>query len=350
MEILHIHMISAVKETSPSLAYWMSHAEIEDAEIDASPGPTLSAALYSRLIPILSGQAIAILQGIPDQNGLEVWRTLSKRFNPITPFKCMMLFRKIVSMKLKKGEDMQTSVAKWEMHINNLERDHGEKMSDKIKMALMVQMLPDDIQRTIIQHMDRMENYRQVKDKLIGLVQSSATLKDDDAMDVDNLADERWDEYECETNALGKGSGSGCFRCGGLGHQACQCATSKGKGKEKKGEAKGAFKGYAEKGKGKADFSTKGDGKGYIEKASPEWCAHSGKRGHQPDNCYTLRPELLTNRRCNAQSMEEEHVEEDVHVYGFEVGSLEVEAGDDERSMCTDHVRVQRLQREHIMR
>jgi hypothetical protein len=199
-------MISAVKETSPTLAYWMSHAEIEDAEIDASPGPTLSAALYSRLIPILSGQAIAILQGIPDQNGLEVWRTLSKRFNPITPFKCMMLFRKIVSMKLKKGEDMQTSVAKWEMHINNLERDHGEKMSDKIKMALMVQMLPDDIQRTIIQHMDRMENYRQVKDKLIGLVQSSATLKDDDAMDVDNLADERWDEYECETNALGKGS------------------------------------------------------------------------------------------------------------------------------------------------
>ena len=76
-----------------------------------------------------------------------------------------------------------------------------------------------------------------------------------------------------------------------------------------KGKSKGKGSGLKGKGKGfKGDF--KGKGKG-----TP--CSHCGKQGHTPATCWTLHPELWSQRR--AYAIEEEEANEE-----FEVGMVEV--------------------------
>ena len=55
----------------------------------------------------------------------------------------------MVPGKLKKGQDVQASINKWEGWINMLERDRKEKISDMMKIGSLIAMMPDELQDTI---------------------------------------------------------------------------------------------------------------------------------------------------------------------------------------------------------
>ena len=50
-------------------------------------GEQMAVALYNRLIHHLSGPALTIHQTVIGESGLEVWRRLAKRFDPMTPMR-----------------------------------------------------------------------------------------------------------------------------------------------------------------------------------------------------------------------------------------------------------------------
>ena len=100
------------------------------------------------------------------ENGLEVWRRLSRRYNPMTPMREMQIMLKVMlPPKIGKNQDVNTQVNKWESLINILERDYQEKVSDMMKVGLLIHVMPDDLQDTILQHADRLREYRPVKEK-----------------------------------------------------------------------------------------------------------------------------------------------------------------------------------------
>ena len=76
------------------------------------------------MVHLLSGPALTLHQSVPEENGLEVWRLLKKRYDPKTTLRNLQLWLKIMNpAKVKKSQDFQAQVNRWEGWMNNLKKD-----------------------------------------------------------------------------------------------------------------------------------------------------------------------------------------------------------------------------------
>ena len=66
-------------------------------------------------------------------------------------------------------------------------RDHAEKLSPKIRRALLLNILPSALQSRILEHLDRLVDYAQVREKVVSLVQMQ---RNPDAMDTNMVYDD----------------------------------------------------------------------------------------------------------------------------------------------------------------
>ena len=334
-----------VLEQNPEIQKVMKWAEEQDQELlvddiitvaggdvtsasDVDMATRWGAALKIKIHLSLDDTAWSYYNSIPEQcNGFEVWRRLTKKYNPRTPIRGMQLMVKVTGPgKAKKGEDLSAVIARWETRANLLERDYGEKLSERMRVGILIQMVPDDMQEMILQHLDDATEYKPARDKILALMDARGRLKDPNAMDVGALTSQgqQWTEGGCERyhgddgrvwvcestdcemddnyfgiDALAK-VGPQCYNCHGYGHQANVC-PSKGGGKGQGGDmAKGKGKGKGKDGKGNA----KGGGKGKGTLSSKTPCPGCGKVGHGKEQCYTLHPELMWWKSAN--SVEEE--------------------------------------------
>ena len=108
----------------------------------------------NRLISFTTGVAFQIVDSAPHYNGGEAWRLLSKQFDPKTDARLTSLVLSIIGHKIK-GKDVQAGLILWEAQLLQLERDHNESLSEKIKRAFLMNVLPSAIQSRIMEHLDK---------------------------------------------------------------------------------------------------------------------------------------------------------------------------------------------------
>ena len=117
---------AVVKGTEPELFKAMRWAEARenDATEDSIQGNwdeeqavRMTTMLYNRLIHHLKGVALTTHQGVVGENGLEVWRRLSRRYNPMTPMREMPIMLKVMlPPKIGKNQDVCTGQQVGEPH------------------------------------------------------------------------------------------------------------------------------------------------------------------------------------------------------------------------------------------
>ena len=100
-------------------------------------------------------------------------------------------------------QDVQSGLVKWDTMMLALERDHNEKLSPKIRRALLLNILPKALQSRILEHLDRLPDYTQVFEKVVSLVQSQ---RNPDAMDC-SLIDGGFQSVQSEEETIPEAEG-----------------------------------------------------------------------------------------------------------------------------------------------
>ena len=110
----------------------------------------LSTNMYNRLIAVTTGVAFQNVESVPDHSGGEAWRLLSKQFDPKTDARLTSLVMSIIGHKIK-CKDVQAGLTTWEAQLLHLERDHNESLSEKIKRAFLMNVLPSAMQSKVME-------------------------------------------------------------------------------------------------------------------------------------------------------------------------------------------------------
>ena len=164
----------------------------------------------------------------------------------------------IVNFKIK-GKDIQAGLVQWEQQILALERDHQENLSPKLRRAFLMNVLPSWMQSKVMEHLDRLKTYAEVREKVVSLCHTSGG-DDPDCNQLETPEwqqewDEEWDGEEPDVQALN----GVCHNCGGSGHFARDCSSAA------KPRTTGVLPGGPGKGGGKARAKGGKGGKGEIE-------------------------------------------------------------------------------------
>ena len=160
----------AVAECDSSFAKTLTGMEKNEQPIvaltDLNPTQAqLSAILFNRLQAVTTGTANTMVMST-EGNGCEAWRLLNKFFDPQTDQRLTKSIMEVINYKVR-GKDIQAGIIDWEQQVSSLTKDHGINLDPKLLRALLMNIMPKWMSDKILEHLDRLPSYGEVREKII---------------------------------------------------------------------------------------------------------------------------------------------------------------------------------------
>ena len=299
---LQNYVVSVYPDLQPAMEWAvMQGSPITDADIDDAYGNAADALdqisdvqdkdhqLYSVLIQVTEGEANDIVCNSRG-SGLEAWRKLTRRWDPLTGGRVRNLLRFVISPGRAKMEELHGVLERWEEQVskycNSKDRSGAPRvLPEDIKMAALESLVPVDIEAHLQMNASKFDTYDKMRHEVVAYLEARTgtrmretrvtkhdATRDRDAMDVDSLTRRRTQVSLPSGGDLQSTKFTGqCHHCGKIGHKAADCwhAQAKGakggkgpngkSGKSNLSGASGANAGFTNgKGKSKLNFYEKG--------------------------------------------------------------------------------------------
>ena len=260
---------------APRLGELMRTASTQDFEIRQDAMTPSDAAHSTNLYYILSllltdTEALDIVQNSLVSKGMEVWRRMVARWEPKVPSRFRGMRQAILFPKWDiPGSDVTQLVTAWENQVQDYEQQSGDKISDAIKLGVVLHHLPDTSLRDHLLLNSRMyDTYALMAAEVRAVVMARTTWSGPTPMDLSILAKD-----------------AVCHVCGKKGHFTRDCwhqSGNKGSGKGKKGK----------KGQGKGTKPKDGNVK---QKGA---CHNCGEVGHFARECPKKKEPINASSSC----------------------------------------------------
>ena len=212
-----------------------------------------------------------ILVGSGSREGLEAWRRLHKRWDPLTTGRARGLLREILSPGRAKLVEFQGAVERLEdlMRCRTQRRDarNGQRhtLAEDIRMGVSEALLPEELERHCQFQRSRLDTYQKLRKEVVLYAEAKGYV----APKLGQVSKAREDRDDpMDVGGFGQWKGR---------------HTSKGKRKNAKGKEKGTGKDGA-----------MSSGQSNTQKIQGQ-CWNSGKTGHQSTDCWA-RPQQQQNQ------------------------------------------------------
>ena len=175
--------------------------------------------------------------------GLEAWRKLTRRWNPLTGSRLRNLLRHVISPGRASLTELPGALERWEEQVSkyrNSKNQQGQSRDilEDILMAVLESLVPTDLEVHLQMNGSRFETYDAMRAEVLAFIESRTGSRmtetkvhkhdkiRDDSMDVDSVV---------KGKGKNKFSGS-CYICGRVGHKFTECwsrdrVSNKGSGK-----------------------------------------------------------------------------------------------------------------------
>ena len=329
---------------------------IKDDEMTAEGVKEMGAKLHNLLLALTTGEANATVRRCREANGMLAWKRLCTTLNPRTLASGVKAISQVLTPhKIPNAMKADTYIEAWEDKLVRLDVEYGEKVSSKMKVAVLYSMLPKDLQEKILDSCavswDSADEkqaetiYTKARDDVKNIAKSRRDMVTPKPMEVDQVQAqaEYWDAWQWagglgeepqesigeegaggenhdENNinyvgndAKGKGKGK-CWTCGEFGHRSFECP--KGGGKNGKGwinnggDGKGGKGGGWSNNKGGNGFNGgKGAGNGLGKGGwQQRACFNCGSTGHLARECPSRAGQAQQVREVVREELDEPEI------------------------------------------
>ena len=106
----------------------------------------------------------------------------------------LQLFCEVITPGNLKFKDIASGIHSWERKISLLETTFNERITENIKLAVLIGMLPKDYQDMAMQNVGLMSDmkYKEVRDYIINVATQRLFMYKPTPMDIDGVWNEEW--------------------------------------------------------------------------------------------------------------------------------------------------------------
>ena len=154
---------------------------------DDTDYPLLSGQMYDILCQqVEGGEGFLILKAMTSTaHGFEAWNRLYCKYNPTTFSRGLQLLTKVVNPgRLTKYSDVESGIALWQEKVEMLESQFGEKLSPKMKSAILLNAMPTGLQDQVMQHMPPEAGHQDIRDMIRRFAARKLESSGPTAMDI----------------------------------------------------------------------------------------------------------------------------------------------------------------------